>query len=246
MKHLRVYDSETAKNSDSLSSAVSSLPVMIKVRNPLSVTYDGNYIENGLVLHLDGIDKGSTANAWTDLIGGHVFTKNNTSVTTNDDSFSFNGTSGCYLKNTDTLSFNYLTHTIEACYHATNTSGSAILFETNVANNIMFGYYNTTKVIICTNGSSQPSAGHYFANNMYGVHTASVNASNALNNLTYQRTSVVNEFFSSSGSNTIGARTTGIYFIGKIYSIRIYNRLLTIDEMRHNQMIDNKRFNLGL
>ena len=32
----------------------------------------------------------------------------------------------------------------------------------------------------------------------------------------------------------------------KIYAIRIYNRLLTLDEMKHNQMVDNKRFNLGL
>ena len=46
----------------------------------------------------------------------------------------------------------------------------------------------------------------------------------------------------------IGKRlgTANISFTGDIMSIRMYDRVLTQDEVMHNQEADNKRFNLGL
>ena len=49
-----------------------------------------NYVQDGLVLLLDGIDKGNVSGAWTDLIGGKSFT--NHGATFNDDNVQFDGT----------------------------------------------------------------------------------------------------------------------------------------------------------
>lgn len=54
--------------------------------------------------------------------------------------------------------------------------------------------------------------------------------------------------------SSIGARATvdddetvyTNFFKGIIYSVRLYNVQLTIDEIKHNQHVDNLRFNLGL
>lgn len=53
------------------------------------------YIQDGLVFHLDGIERGESG--WTDLIGGKKFTLYN--CTLNDDNVEFNGTSS-YGKDT--------------------------------------------------------------------------------------------------------------------------------------------------
>ena len=54
----------------------------------------------------------------------------------------------------------------------------------------------------------------------------------------------------TDNGTTIGLRYYGTnkqnIFKGTIYAIRIYNRILTADEMKHNQRIDNERYGLGL
>ena len=243
MKHLRVYDTETDKNSDSFSSAVSSLPVMIKVRNPLSVTYGRNYIENGLVFHLDGIDKGSTANAWTDLIGGHVFTNNG--CTALENCWQITNTTSTYnsLRNTDTLSFPQTTHTIEVCYDSTKTVG--LMFIPKDANNIAMGIVAQQRYIWNTTTTTE---WHLPSGSVIGPHTISCNTQLGLFDKTLRMTNIGSNSWNRGTYNGIGARSNNATysFNGKIYAIRIYNRLLSADEMRHNQMIDNKRFNLGL
>ncbi len=257
MKYLRVYDTEADKNSDSLSSAVSSLPVVITVRNPLSVIYGRNYIENGLVFHLDGIDKGSTANAWTDLIGGHVFTKNNSSITSDNNSFIFTSDANGYLKNSDTIDFNYLSSTIEITYKPTVANKRCLLFLQKTVGSISYGYFDNGRraCIYPANpnaGGSVANAEHVFSSDLYNTvpHTISINKNAGILDFSNNRTSIASNYWGGNNTiNTIGNRelnNSGTKFVGHIYSIRIYNRLLSADEMRHNQMIDNKRFNLGL
>ena len=47
------------------------------------------------------------------------------------------------------------------------------------------------------------------------------------------------------GKGTSGGASSN-YFTGNLYSIRVYNRKLTQEEMLKNQQVDNKRFNLLL
>ena len=65
-------------------------------------------------------------------------------------------------------------------------------------------------------------------------------------NVALNRITGTNYFQPSSNYNGIGADSaTGNYsFQGKIYAIRVYNRLLTTDEMIHNQQMDIARFRL--
>lgn len=59
----------------------------------------------------------------------------------------------------------------------------------------------------------------------------------------------MSDYFSgntTSNEVTIGARNNTsrpCYFVGNIYAIRVYNRILSVDECEYNRKIDNLRFN---
>ena len=81
--------------------------------------------------------------------------------------------------------------------------------------------------------------------------TLSMNKSVAVHNGTELETLGANHWANVKGGRTIGAQwhsTSGLteYATGKIFSIRVYNKLLTKAEMIHNQHVDNVRFSLGL
>ena len=56
--------------------------------------------------------------------------------------------------------------------------------------------------------------------------------------------SASNVWASSSGTNYIGRRSTGTYFKGNIYSIRVYDRVLTQEEVMQNYNADKLRFGI--
>lgn len=242
MKYLKAYDTDTERSADLINMP---LPYVTYARDTEEVFADGGYIRDGLVFQLDGIQKGPNANAWTDLVGGHVFEKNSSAVTSDDKSFIFTGASGCWLRNADILNIHYNTHTIEICYNATNTSATqAMLFMTKTNYNLCFAYYQTTKATTATYSSSIAKCIHSFSNSLIGKKTVSVNSTCALANITDTRSALNNGYWGANSSyNTIGSRqSNNVPFTGNIYAIRIYNRHLTIDEMRHNQQLDVKRF----
>ena len=80
-----------------------------------------SYISDGLVFHLDGIDKGDTAGAWTDLINGTVFTG---TAVAQSDSFFFENT---YLSNSSFVLPANTDYTVELCYVET-VSQNGVLF----------------------------------------------------------------------------------------------------------------------
>ena len=242
MKYLKAYNTET----DKLNDTSKILPYMITVRNPLDIHFMRHYISNGLVFHLDGIEKGPTENSWTDLIGGKVFTNyggvslQNGWQFTNDLSSTHNN-----MRNTSTLSFSETTHTIEVCYYApANKYG--LIFLNKASGGICFGIQSAMNNIIWSSNSKPmwtKSSG-----NFTGYNTISVNTSRGIANINTTLTAGSNNSWSKGDYNGIGGRSYSYTyeFTGTIYAIRIYNRLLSEAEMKHNQMIDNKRFNLGL
>lgn len=200
------------------------------------------YITDGLVLHLDGIDKGTTdTTKWVDLVGGLVWV--NDGAVRGDTYWQFNNTSTYYvLKNTDVLSFGVNSHTIEVCYDSTKNSG--LIFAPKTNNVITLGLGDSTQIVWNT-GAYKPV---WQSTSLVGVHAISVNKARALQDLTMQLSSAINDYFGGGAYNGIGGRSTNTsyQFNGKIYAIRIYNRLLSYDEMQQNQRIDNERFGLGL
>lgn len=221
------------------------------------------YIRTGLCMWLDGkydaphgydiiygTSKPTRTNAdkWIDLISGAVFLRNNDIPKRKSNGWYFDGSSNCYLYNPDTLNIPYTTCTIEVCYTPMSSNDRGMIFISKTNNDVCFGYFNNTKVCCAVASASVANATHTFHNALNNKQiTCSVNVSTALANMTDTRTAIANDYWGAGTYNTIGGRTSGTTsFTGIIHCIRIYNRQLTVDEMRYNQNVDKLRFDLNI
>ena len=205
-----------------------------------------SYITDGLLFHLDGINKGDTADAWTDLINAIVFS--NYGCTSIDKGLAFYGSS--YLLSTtpgwqwwrDNIKTELCTIEIvfkaeslgDYCLFNPQAEESPSLWIMNNGAKLVYGYYNRRVT--------------YDYNAGIGNQVVSVNSHSAIQN-GQQLSATTNSSSYTNLGVSIGCRYNGsasYYFNGEIYSIRIYNRQLTADEMLNNQRVDNARFNLGL
>ena len=199
-----------------------------------------DYITDGLIFYLDGIDKGSTANAWTDLVGGMVLTG---TATFGDNGVTFDGVNVLHSDTELPQDSAEPLYTIEVCCSDVSTKG-IVFISRNYA----------TASAVCVNLTT----GQFFNNNSVNslppavipqTFTCSVNADARLLN-GMQVTGYGNMNAWSNGGTNVGGRkwpgsiTNGV--VGTVHSIRVYNRRLTEEEMLHNQTIDIKRFNLNI
>lgn len=203
------------------------------------------YIKKGKVFHLDGIDKGNTANTWTDLIAGYTFPYNQYSTVELDGvSFSGGTKNAGWIQSEQTVvrgAFPTTTCTIECVF--TSISGNC-LFNSGRDQNITFAL-STHKYHFFPLNTSQKC---YSCVNSAGTHTVSLNNNLGVEDGQELVSTNATAWQQTAGYMAIGARNYGSTnpFTGKVFSIRIYNRLLTKEEMLHNQEVDNIRFNLGL
>ena len=197
------------------------------------------YITDGLVLWMDGIDKGSTPGAWTDKAAGYVFTNVN-GFEDGSNYVGLNSSSSQYFSNTSFSPVNDDTGTIEVVM--SDYSNRALVFMPKSLGMLAFGVFGSTDQII-----SSTSEGKYVINFTTGAKIFSiVNNTRAMVDGALAQLGSENAWGGDDNINYIGRRSSGNYFTGKIYAIRMYNRQLTQEEMLHNQRLDNKRFNLGL
>lgn len=198
------------------------------------------YVKNGLVLWMDGIDKGPDNTAWVDKINGYSFA--NSGATFNTDHVYFDGSSS-YLSASDIPRISPASGTIEVVYDIENLGTAALVYMPSSGSTaIGFGINTTPRIIwgcISTNRTTYT-----------GFTTkASVSISNvrALCNGSALTAHATNTYWANGNTTTwIGRRNGGNYFKGKVYSIRIYNRQLSEAEVLSNLAADNARFNLGL
>ena len=203
----------------------------------------GDYIQNGLVFHLDGIEKGVTNNAWTDRIGGIVFTSSNAEELVN----SWRTGSGKKLINSSSFVFDSRTNTIEVVMERESP---------NSTQSDIFSSLDTSCIILSVDSgyiyiSHRNEPGFRLSSNTPGLTSIAPYCVSARQNLAVvngvSKTTTGNASIGSSTYNSIGSRGNGNYpFSGKIYAVRIYDRFLSESEMLHNQTVDNIRFNLGL
>lgn len=219
------------------------------------------YIKSGKILHLDGLVKGETANAWTDLAQGLVFniygTKYGT-ITELTNGYSLPGTAGAYLcaSATTTQIPNNQNATVEVCIKPTSIQAGFVFAKYTSANSPMFFIYADGDIrgFNSATGAGRRWGAGLQANQSY---TASIE---------YDKSFVNGEEIALDGSTAgayqmdsqqnyarIGSRRRGSgvgdgqdMYKGNVYSIRIYNRKLSTAEILHNQQVDNERFNLGL
>ena len=199
-----------------------------------------DYVQNGLVLHMDGKSGKNGSASWKSVVGNITFT--NDGATFNDDYIYFDGVDD-YLSNTSYTPPVSGTGTIEVVID-NETFGETLSLVFMAKNRAGIGFGITAaKLILYSCGSTvRPRAVATFAKASFSISNAGK----------YQN----GQTLSTNGSdywaerdqytNFIGKRKTGSFFKGKIYSIRIYNRQLTQAEVLQNLAVDNIRFNLGL
>lgn len=196
-----------------------------------------DYVQDGLVLHMDG-KTGKSGSTWTSVVGSVVFT--NSGATFNSDHVYFGGTN--YLSETSFSPPASGTGTIEVVIdNEAFGQSSALVFMGRVNSGLGFGM-NASKQIIWSCGAT------YRTRPVATLAKASFSISNSrkYQNGVSMSTSGSDYWAGRNGTNWVGRRNTGNYFKGKIYSIRIYDKQLTEEEVLKNLSVDNIRFQLGL
>lgn len=196
-----------------------------------------SYIADGLAFQLCGED--ATGSNWIDRIGKNNFTLYNCMI--GDKCVTFNGSSSygvCVGKD-----YPYNTSTIEVVLSSTDLFNVEIIFM-GKANSISAGTYNNTYVI---SNNHNLSTRWRINKSDSNTKTISLNYSIGFEN----KNRLVNggsEYWSGGDTNMyIGTRnSTATFFKGNIYQIRIYNRLLSAEEILYNQNIDFNKYGITI
>lgn len=199
-----------------------------------------DYVQNGLVLHMDGKSGKNGNTSWDSVVGNVIFT--NYGATFNNDHVYFDGVDD-YLSNS---SYNAPTSgngTIEVVIDNEDFGQvTNLVYMSKTRAGIGFGI-TSAKYILYSCGATVRTR------SIATLAKASFSISNAGKYQNGQALSTSgSDYWAGQDQNTnfIGKRKTGGFFKGKIYSIRIYNRQLTQAEVLQNLAVDNIRFNLGL
>lgn len=207
---------------------------------------DFGYVNFGKVFQLDGISRGNDANYWTEIINGWQFPYGNGKNLLSDSVEFLSGNDGMGIDGSSISIpiFNPVSYTAEYTFEESRVSDTQVLFMPRI------GGSSTTQVAFGRNGNTYYTSaigiGSYFSSSSTGKHYA------VLNNVMYVNGSAI----SASGNDALSTKTDDFtvgyrngnqnVWTGRLYSIRVYNRILTHTELMHNLSIDNERFNLGL
>lgn len=214
-----------------------------------------DYIQNGLVFHLDGIIKGTNEGKWTDLVGGVQWTNHGATSLENGWSFA----DGAYMLDNSTMgNYNYASCTVEMCIDSNTSNSTYFIFVgagAGIVGCFVQSYQNKSWFTIkpTSDGNYQGALSVKPLISGTGKFTISITGQRGgygyWNGVKKSADTVA---YSAASTAIIGKnvpRTTSgseFPFTGTIHSIRIYNRILTNEEMLRNQIVDNDRFNLGL
>ena len=215
------------------------------------------YVQDGLVFQLDGIDKGNVEGAWVDRKAGRQFTLNNCIV--NSDNIEFNGTDSSAVDNDNytlpTVPENY---TIEVVLYY--GGGSGILTENSSSgygSPMMVTLYSTTNYLTI---GRKLYAVEALPENKYmclqalakgQTNTIQVNCNGDVLASRQGTDSIIANNFFAYGRPSVGCVWTSSsdragQLLGKVYSIRLYNRLLTEEERYNNMVVDYMRFRIPI
>lgn len=208
------------------------------------------YISDGLVLHLDGKNRGGTSGIWQDIAGSNNFTLND--VTEGDDGVTFKGVATSYGDGS-AVDVGCDAGTIEVVIDALSlANGAAVLANPRLKGIAFVGWdYNGSVgyVMQTIRSASDEYNGAMFLPTNKGAGAFSINVDAALvDGVQVTPTNSAISWSSTqitSGHSRLGWLRSDKLFNGTIKSIRVYNRKLTATEMLANYNIDKKRFNLA-
>lgn len=228
--------------------------IIIKDKNfKLEHIAEINYVTDGLMVHYDAINNSGVGhdsnNTWKDLSGnGNDGTLNG--CTWNDNFLSFDGIDD-FVK---IGKLNYDNVTVEAVvqFDKLGTTEQCIVsnFEaggyglTYMEKNLFQIFYSDKYYPIY--GTKPDINKKYFLSGRYDNNVVFLRENDATYKLelTGNITAPQNDTIIAIGANPSGNTASGCNFNGKIYSVRIYNRALTDQEILQNYNIDKKRFSI--
>lgn len=201
-------------------------------------TDPSEYISDGLVLWMDGINKGNIENAWVDQINGHVFEGIN-SPTFGDSYALLDSTQQQYFRNNTFTPPQSDVGTIEVVYEVNSVNDTSPIFMSNVSGAIAFLVTDKHALIS-------------IMRNLYWTDFTEVKGSYScistrrlLNGVEMPSTGGDYLYVNNVAYNTIGTRLGRTYFVnGKVFCIRIYDRQLSLTEQLRNYKADKIRFGL--
>lgn len=199
-----------------------------------SAAADKDYIKEGLVFWLDGIDRGGEEGIWSDLVGGVVF-----HTTPDTVEFGADFVQGIMLSDMS-VNYPYGSSTIEAVYRISETTSSNIIYFLGGVNGSIASGVAGGDTLIIAEGPNNKLTYYDAGLKRIGAHTVSANSTLMMHNLAVNTVQEAKDYWSHRGDS---ARAGSTHIA--LYSIRIYDRLLSEEEMRHNQEVDKRRFNLN-
>lgn len=206
-----------------------------------------DYVQNGLYMHLDGKEKGGTANVWSNLAGSGSFT--NYGAAFNSDHIYFDGVDD-YLRSTNYGSTAFPLRTAGTIEFVIDNENSGtlcvILIGRGNGGRLAAAIQSDGGILYATDNTT--ARAYYYPISTISKGSFSVSSARYYQNGSLMSLSSSKTYLSGvNGSYCyIGRRNSGLYFKGKIYSIRMYTRQLTQAEVLQNLSVDNLRFNLGL
>lgn len=216
-----------------------------------------DYVQNGLVMQLDGIERGDDPSVWTDLSGnGFDWALDSANCTWKDIGLHFDGKGVCgVLATKSTADFAGKVKTIEAVYCNEDPKTASIIFSCGGGNFAAY-LFTLNNGRFCYGGDSAAVTGNAFAD--VGTTTNSFSITYKTTTTTFGGVSRIvkngglaepiaaGNFITPGNVPELGARKygTGNPFPAKgiLMALRVYDRELTREEYQQNMALDSQRF----
>lgn len=209
-------------------------------RREMGKKKEPNYVQDGLIFHLDGINIGNNEGYWTDLVGGRIFNIPS-GVTHNGDGFVFASGHGDMVAD-DYVDWNYATCHLEVCVSGvTKKGGTLLLYDDRKNVGLALGNLDTYLVYGHTNQSDRNAFN--FDNTPSTISVSIIGAWQ--NGEVCTKPASYSYWYGGGKGISLGSSGTGgRIYTGTVYSVRVYNRHLTEAEVLANYNVDVNRFNI--
>ena len=222
-------------------------------RRRLIMECPSDYVRDGLIFFLDGLNRGGVSGKWTDVVGGKTFDLVGGYV--EHDSYVHFGNSS-YGVYDWAISDNFDGETGEFVLSglSDSTTGQGIFLQPITDGKVGYSVYHRggnwwfeingarhIPYVVQTGATSKTTISTQGYTNALGVQNAQEIPRNGNSNYWNGN---------STGKTYLAARVISAapyqFYEGGVYAVRIYNRKLTRAEVLNNQRLDNIRYNLGL
>ncbi len=209
-----------------------------------SLLSSGEYIQDGIILHLNAMD-GLVDNKWVDRVNGLEVSMSN--VLKSGKGLFFDGSAYGMVDGRIRDLLTSANATLEIYFYRPGKPADFEVLLSDMVTSVKMGcaFLPRNESVIIRSAQNDYGKGQTYK------YDASLFTRNGLLSMTYSASNCFfdgkqlasgseDNYISHSSGMYIGRRNSfdGSFFRGYIYSIRIYNRILTLDEIKHNCKID--------